>query len=324
MEYIAEKNNCQAACEIFVKSAQPMNWFFIGIGGNLAFFNGKRYNGGQKPRTEGLNLRRWGFVLLALMLVLPAQALAEASEQWEWAQDFDGDGELERFFIDGAEDKGVYVSGDLTYEDGGERRVLVADGGWAADWCAAWQMDDGWLFNAEESYGIGGSASHVYFVSESGPEKANGVFEKLQQLDGSEFAFEMTDTDRLEGGFGRTHKRYYVHWQDGHFLEHGGVLLLSDDVRPIPGVAEVLDAIEAAGNRIKTVYYRANDILNLTYCDGETNGNATLLLKDGQATLLDTSGNPTDDWRASDYGGMYQQISGRLQYVTYPEQFPEP
>lgn len=46
-------------------------------------------------------MRRWAIVMLALVLALPTQALAEASEGWEWAQDFDGDGETERFFIDG-------------------------------------------------------------------------------------------------------------------------------------------------------------------------------------------------------------------------------
>lgn len=258
-------------------------------------------------------------LLVALLVAVPA--MAEAPSRYEWAQDFDGDGELERFVIDG-EDNGVYVSGDLIYVDGEERLVIAADQGWLPEECAAWQMEEGWLFKAEEGYGIGGTSSHVYRWTAEGVAETNGVFMGLTWLGDADFCFELIDTDRLEDGTGRTYKRYYVYWMEGNFVEYGGLRINREDVAALPGGAEVLQAIKDAGNSIKSVYYRENGLVNITYCDGMVNGNATLRLEDGGLTLLDVEGNPTDELEKSDFGGMYQEMSGRTRYVTYPAAFP--
>lgn len=266
--------------------------------------------------------RRWIISLLLAAACALAPAWAEGSAQWQWEQDFDGDGQLERFVIEG-EDNGVYVSGDLVYVDGEERQVVAADQGWLPEQCAAWQMADGWLFKAEEGYGIGGTSSHVYRWSEDGLAEANGVFMGLTRLNDTDFSFALIDTDRLEDGTGRTYKRYYLHWADGNFIEYGGLRIDREDVAALPGGAEVLQAIRDGGNSIKSVYYRENGLVQITYCDGMVNGNATLRLEaDGSLTLLDTEGNPADDIAQSDFGGMYQQMSGRTRYVTYPASFP--
>ncbi len=271
-------------------------------------------------RMEELDLKRGWIGLLALLL-LAVPARAEETARFEWEQDFDGDGQMERFVVEG-EDNGVYVSGDLIYLDGEERQVVAADQGWLPGECAAWQMEDGWLFKAEEGYGIGGTSSCVYCWTEEGLSATNGVFMGLTRLNDTDFSFALIDTDRLEDGTGRTYKRYYVHWTQGNFVEYGGLRINREDVAALPGGAEVLQAIKDAGNSIKSVYYRENGLVNITYCDGMVNGNATLRLEDGALTLLDVEGNPTDDLERSDFGGMYMEMSGRTRYVTYPTAFP--
>lgn len=262
------------------------------------------------------------FLALAMMLCACA-ALAEQAE-FCWSADFDGDGAEEQFIIVG-EDRALYISGNLMYVDGDETEVIMGGAGFLPEECAVWPMEDRVLFKVEESYGIGGSTSYVYYVENGSVERANGLFRSLTQVEDNCFRYWQQDTDRNSDRSGVTLKPYYVHWTDGFFFEMGGIYVSEEEVAAWPEGRRALEYIYDNGFMVKTLLYRENGILNISYSDNLVNGNITMLYQDEELFIIGTDFLPTDRPYESDFGGTFQTMTGNSRYVTFPETgFPQP
>ena len=264
-------------------------------------------------------------VLLALAVLLcTCPALAEEFTA-EWSADFDGDGAEEQFVIEG-EAKMLYTAGDLIYVDGGERINVLEDAGFLPEECTVWPMEDCILFKAEESYGIGGTVSYVYMIQDGRPVRTNGMFSHLEWLEeGQDFVYMHQDTDLKTDRSGQTLKPYYVYWKDGFFYEYGGQYISEEQLAAWPEGYNALEWIYGSNNRVTTIFYRENGIVNVSYSDNITNGNITLLLQDGELMMLDTQRRPTDMPEETNYGGKYLMVTGVSRYATFPEEdFPQP
>lgn len=262
-------------------------------------------------------------IVLSLVLMLCATAALAAEDQYVWAADFDGDGEQEMFVVTG-EDKMLYTAGKLEYVDGEQRTDVMTDAGFEITSCAVWEMDDGVLFKAEESYGIGSTVSKVFSVQDGSPEELPGMFSQLTRINGDEFYYMQMDTDLNTDHSGQTHKPYYVHWQEGCFMEHGGIYITEDELAAWEAGYDALDWIYRAGSRVKTVLYRENGVVNISYSDNIVNGNLSLQFIDGELCMLNTRMKPTDMPEDCNYGGSYLTMTGNTKYVTFAESFPQP
>ena len=262
--------------------------------------------------------------LLALALVLWVLCASGCAETlMSWSADFDGDGTEEQFVIDG-EQKTLYAAGDLLYVDDGKTETVMKNAGFSLEDCSVWQLEDAVLFKIEVSYGIGGSTSAVFAVVEGKVEELPGMFSKLTQIDGNEFYYMQMDTDRNTDRSGQTEKPYYVHWQDGYFMEHGGIYVTEDDLAQWETGSDALEWIYRSGYNVKTILYRENGVVNISYSDNLVNGNLSLQFIDGELCMLNTRMKPTDMPEDCDYGGTYQTMTGNTRYVTFADAFPLP
>lgn len=264
------------------------------------------------------------FMLLAMALLLCGGCALADEGVHSWSADFDGDGAEEMFVLDG-EDKTMYTLGSLRYVDGDETTDVMVGVGILPDSCAVWQMSDRVLFKIEESYGIGGSTSYVYYVENGSVERANGMFRELTLIEGNQFYYWQQDTDLRTDRSGITLKPYYVHWTDGYFFEQGGIYVSSEQVAAWPEGRRALEWISLNGFTVKTILYHENGILNISYSDNIVNGNVTLIYEDGDLYILNTRMKPTDMPEDSNYGGTYLTMTGSSRYVTFPQgEFPQP
>lgn len=263
-------------------------------------------------------------MLLAMALMLCGGSAMAAEISRTWNADFDGDGTEEAFVFTG-EDKASHVLGTLTYEDGDVRTEVMSGMGLQPDQCAVWPMEDCVLFKVEESYGIGGTTSHVFFLRDGRVERANGMFRGLTLIEDNRFYYWQQDTDLRTDRSGNTLKPYYVHWTDGYFFEMGGIYASEEQVAAWPEGKRALDWIRQSGYMVKTLLYRENGILNISYSDNIVNGNVTLIYEDGELYILNTRMKPTDMPEDSNYGGTFQTMTGNSRYVTFPQtDFPQP
>lgn len=263
-------------------------------------------------------------ILLAMAMMLCAGVAIAEEPVACWSADFDGDGAEEQYVIEG-EAKALYTAGDLVYIDGEARTTVMKDAGFLPDECAVWPMEDCVLFKAEESYGIGGTVSHVYVVREGIVSQTNGLFSGLTHIEGREFYYMFQDNDLKTDRSGKTLKPYYAYWQDGFFYEHGGLYISEEQLAAWPEGYRALEWIYENGNRVTTIFYRENGIVNISYSDNVVNGNISLLLQDGELMILNTRMKPTDMPEDANYGGEYLIISGASRYATFPQEgFPQP
>jgi hypothetical protein len=143
--------------------------------------------------------------------------------------------------------------------------------------------------------------------------------------------FELNDGDVM---MGHTWKEYYFYWddQDKAFHEYGGLKISKTQLLACPGASAIMDDIESGGYTIGSIYFRANNIININYVtdgpvsDERDHKNATLVLENGavKLKLFNYWGEGHTDLDNSDQEGIYRAAL-IPDAATYPESFtPNP
>ena len=144
-----------------------------------------------------------------------------------------------------------------------------------------------------EKYDENSSASFVWRVKNGEPaeEKISGsvggialtdegITAKLYAEDG--MCFE-EDGEYLY--YGETEKPYYFYDSDDGIKEYGGLEISRKDLLGFEGAREILKEIEDKDNKVTTLFYRANGLININYrrlaVDEYICGNSTVRLNGG-------------------------------------------
>lgn len=249
--------------------------------------------------------------------------------------DFDGNGSYEAFIFTG---KPGYefdpIQGQLWYTDGTIIQKLGEE-----------DRNEYWAINGFMDYGknkyfciydyyVTARVGQVWGVVDEKPEKIDisGIGDIYAEENG-DLVITISMYDRtleiengLEMALGHTWKPYYFYYDQEKecFVEYGGKLIRKDQIDKEAGFS-LVEEMEAAGYPITTAYIRENGILNVNY----------ELVEESEDVISYTYGNINYDCKNkcylkafdesdtsmsnSDFGGIYEAVSGPCHEVTYPK-----
>jgi hypothetical protein len=133
---------------------------------------------------------------------------------------------------------------------------------------------------------------------------------------------------------GHTYKLYYLYWSADGLKEYGGLKITQQQLLKVKGAQAIIDAITKSGHTIDEIYYRANNIINISYHSGDRNNgdfdNVTLVYNNNAVTPQSVYTGPnspkTESFNENNlsdfsYGGIYQ-AAFFPDIATYPDKFP--
>ena len=127
-----------------------------------------------------------------------------------------------------------------------------------------------------------------------------------------------------EAWIGHTYKIYFLYWAGDDFVEYGGISLTREQLLQVNGAQAVLDTITNAGYTIDEIYYRANNIINVNYHNGNKQNDycyyhVTLVYKNN--TVITPEGFSEDTLDNFYWSGIYV-ATYFPEIATYPDTFP--
>lgn len=205
-----------------------------------------------------------------------------------------------------------------------------------SDASALWTVDGTTIFKCEDVPGGSSSRSYAWYVKNGVPTKLPYVGMSLAYIGNGQFTtigdtFDSVLTEGLEAG--HTYKIYYLYWTENGLKEYGGLGITQQQLLKVKGAREILQAITKSGHTIDSIYYRANNVININYHTGDNrNGyfdNVTLSYHNHAVTPI--LANPDCPKAESlneknlgdfSYGGIYRAAL-YADIAAYPERFPE-
>jgi hypothetical protein len=201
---------------------------------------------------------------------------------------------------------------------------------------ALWTVDGTVIFKCEDIPGGSSTRSYAWYVKDGVPMKLPFVGMGLTYIGKGQFTtigdtFDSVLTDGMKAG--HTYKIYYLYWTENGLKEYGGLGITQEQLLGAKGSREILQAITKSDHTIDSIYYRANNIININYHTGNNrNGyfdNVTLSYHNYAVTPI--LANPDcpkaesfneKDLRDFSYGGIYRAAL-YSDIAAYPEKFPE-
>lgn len=246
---------------------------------------------------------------------------------------------FESFALDGGKSAAFAVAGNEVWyvTFGGAGKLKSGIGFLQGDKNAApvlWNVGGTKIFKCED---VGGSSSIscAWYVKDGKPVELPHTGMYLTYLGGGKFTtigdtFDAVLTDGQKAG--HTYKLYYLYWSPEGLKEYGGLKITQGQLLKAKGAKAVIDAIVNSGHTVDDIFYRADNIINVNYHNGDSqNGsfdNVTLEYKENSVTpkpIADGSdksgsfsGSTLSDFS---YGGTYQKALFP-DIATYPAAFP--
>lgn len=245
---------------------------------------------------------------------------------------------------------GITQSAAFALDDGGNVWYVTASGAQklqsdiynsANDPSAAsvlWAVDGTIIFKCEDKPGGSSTRSYAWYLKDGVPTKLPYVGMCLTYIGNGQFTtigdtFDSVLTNGMKAG--HTYKIYYLYWTENGLKEYGGLGITQQQLLDAKGAREILQAITRSGHTIDSIYYRANNIININYHSGNNrNGhfdNMTLNYQNHAVTPILANVNSDcpkeehlNEKNLSDfsYGGIYRPAL-YSDIAAYPEKFPE-
>lgn len=171
------------------------------------------------------------------------------------------------------------------------------------------------------SSGAGGSGWHTYawVFDKNGAKKVENAMAGVYQMKGNEFAVFDSRFDALVDGIGHTWNQYYSKWDGKKLVEYGGLEISQSQLKKAKNGSKILKEVKKYGE-VQSMYYRANGMIFINLCDGYSNTNVALKLKNGKLAYYDYgNGGETSLQKATGEGVIYKSITS---CVKYPKKFP--
>ncbi len=198
--------------------------------------------------------------------------------------DFDGNGDYEAFALVGDEpdyemSESGLVNGDVWFVNRSGAKAITDSVGMGYE-CSDLLLDfDSVRYVVFQDAYATGELSHVFEVK--GNDVSEAVFSRLgtvQEQEGDSFRILDSSYDSeydpdIGDMLGHTWKSYYFYYDEktGSVKEYGGSEISNDEARDLTG-RDFADECLKDGDKLESIYYRKNGLVNINYSRPETGG----------------------------------------------------
>lgn len=244
-------------------------------------------------------------------------------------KDFDNNGKTEAVAITSSQ-KGDfgYVMGKVWYVKGkkcnylGESNLEIY-----ARTIRLCKVKNGYILFFENGAGGSSTISSAYFIGKSGARQLDNIYSEIKYHGKNKFTQVDSNYDGMFDSYSNmmcihTYKQYWFYWNGKEIVEYGGIPITKKQLKKAKGSIYVLKRIRKEKGTILSIYYRSNNIVNITYKVGKRDYyyyNITMKLSKGKLNYCqvnDYGKNAFD--KAKDMGIYIGALSPK---AKYPKKF---
>lgn len=180
---------------------------------------------------------------------------------------------------------------------------------------------NGKIFTISETAGGSSNKCSCFAFSGKKARRLSIEGESLERISNSYFKLLQGSFDGCTDGTGHAYNYYYFAWDGKNFLEYGGLKISQSMFKKAKGGTTILSQIKKQG-KIKSIYFRGNNIININYESNGQNYNVTLSFKSGKVSYVDMYGTGKKNLQtATSWGISHKYSSQPKMTVIYPKSF---